>query len=62
MMSLLPKYGLLLEVDKEGRIIKSFHDPTGETVPSVSEAEEHNGVLYLGSYYLPFLSRFYLYK
>ncbi|XP_046364773.2 adipocyte plasma membrane-associated protein-like [Haliotis rufescens] len=59
---LVPKYGLLLEVDKAGQIVQSLHDPMGTVVPSVSEVEEKDGVLYLGSYNLPFLSRLRLKK
>lgn len=60
MVSMIPKHGLLLELDKDGKVIRTLHDPTGKQVPAVSEAEEKNGVLYLGSYYLPYLSRVYL--
>ncbi|XP_064623449.1 adipocyte plasma membrane-associated protein-like [Lineus longissimus] len=48
-------YGLLVELDKNGKIIRSFHDRSGFFVPSVSEVAEHNGTLYLGSFYLPYL-------
>ena len=53
---MIPKYGLLIEIDNEGNILRSFHDPTGKVVPSVSEVEEHDGILYMGSYYLPYIS------
>lgn len=62
MMSMIPKYGLLIELDAQGQIIRSLHDPSGQVVPAVSEADEKDGVLYLGSYYLPYLSRLYLHR
>ncbi|KAL8615676.1 hypothetical protein ACOMHN_034826 [Nucella lapillus] len=60
MRALIPKHGLLVELDKGGNIIRSLHDPQGHRVPAVSEASEKDGVLYLGSYYLPYLSRVFL--
>ncbi|XP_041032359.1 adipocyte plasma membrane-associated protein isoform X4 [Carcharodon carcharias] len=56
-MKFVPKYGLVLELNEDGSIRRSFHDPHGVVVPAVSEADEHDGYLYLGSYYSPFLSR-----
>jgi hypothetical protein len=43
------KYGLLLELNANGLIVRSFHDPTGTVFPSVSQATEYNNMLYLGS-------------
>lgn len=62
MIKLVPLYGLVIEINSEGEITRSLHDPTAEKVPSASEVEDHNGVLYLGSYYLPYLSRLHLAK
>ncbi|XP_038660812.1 adipocyte plasma membrane-associated protein [Scyliorhinus canicula] len=61
-MKFVPKYGLVLELNEDGSIRRSFHDPHGVVVPSVSEADEHDGYLYLGSYYAPFLCRLNLNK
>ncbi|XP_076464184.1 adipocyte plasma membrane-associated protein-like [Babylonia areolata] len=60
MTSLIPKHGLVVELDKDGNILRSLHDPQGHHVPAVSEAMERDGVLHLGSYYLPYMSRVYL--
>ncbi|KAK6180849.1 hypothetical protein SNE40_008827 [Patella caerulea] len=57
LIKLVPKYGLLIELNNQGEIIRSFHDPTGEKVPAISEAEEKDGVVYLGSYNLPYMSK-----
>lgn len=59
-IQMIPKYGLAIEINEDGKIIRSLHDPTGQVVPAVSEIEDKDGVLYLGSYNLPFLSRLYL--
>jgi hypothetical protein len=57
----LPKYGLVIELDKEsGHIIRSFHDAEGSVVPSASQVTEYNGYLYLGSYYLNHIAIFKL--
>lgn len=59
-IKLIPKYGLIIEINDEGEIIRSLHDPTAEKIPSASEVEDKDGVLYFGSYYLPYMSRLYL--
>ncbi|XP_067900620.1 adipocyte plasma membrane-associated protein [Heterodontus francisci] len=56
-MKFVPKYGLVLELNEDGSIRRSFHDPHGVVVPVVSEADEHDGYLYLSSYCSPFLCR-----
>ena len=57
MFQVLPKHGMILEFDLMGNIVRSLHDPTGKWVPSISEVEEVDGYIYLGSYFLPFISR-----
>lgn len=52
--SLIPKskpvkYGLVVELDKNGRIINSLHDPSGEQAFMLTSATEYKGHLYLGS-------------
>ncbi|XP_005989491.1 adipocyte plasma membrane-associated protein isoform X2 [Latimeria chalumnae] len=53
---LLRKHGLVLEVDEQGEIVDSFHDPDGSVTWSISDAFEHDGKLYLGNTELPFLA------
>lgn len=48
--------GLVLELDSDGKIIRSLHSPDGQ-VPFISEALEHNGYLYLGSPWNNFLGK-----
>lgn len=53
----LPKYGLVIELNKDGEIINSLHDPTGEVIDSVSEVLDTGNALYLGSFKSPFLAK-----
>ncbi|XP_075605623.1 adipocyte plasma membrane-associated protein isoform X2 [Balearica regulorum gibbericeps] len=53
----VPKYSLVVELSETGSYRRSFHDPNGVTVAYVSEAHEHNGYLYLGSFQSPFICR-----
>ncbi|NWR77623.1 APMAP protein, partial [Centropus unirufus] len=53
----VPKYSLVVELSETGSYRRSFHDPSGGTVAYVSEAHEHNGYLYLGSFRSPFICR-----
>jgi sugar lactone lactonase YvrE len=43
------RYGLVLEVGEDGRILRSFHDPGGRRVQQITSARESSGQLYLGS-------------
>ncbi|XP_039388107.1 adipocyte plasma membrane-associated protein isoform X1 [Mauremys reevesii] len=53
----VPKYSLVVELSETGSYKRSFHDPNGMVVTYVSEAHEHNGYLYLGSFRSPFICR-----
>ena len=53
----LSKHGLVVELNEDGQIIRSLHDPSGTLFPSVSEVEEENGILYLGSIDRPYVGR-----
>ncbi len=44
-----PKYGLVVEYDLKGKPIRSWHDPTGKRIESVSNAVASNGKIYMGS-------------
>ncbi|NXH15110.1 APMAP protein, partial [Bucco capensis] len=54
---LAPKYSLVVELSDTGSYRRSFHDPGGLRVAHVSEAHEHQGYLYLGSFQAPFICR-----
>jgi sugar lactone lactonase YvrE len=50
-------YGLVLELDEEGRVLRSLHDPGGERVTQVTTAREHEGHLYLGTLHERWIGR-----
>lgn len=52
----LPQHGMIIELDEEGAIIQSLHDPTG-SVRFISEVLEHDGKLYFGSPWHTFIGR-----
>lgn len=54
----IKSHGMLVEINNDGKIIRIFEDESGLIVPNVSEVEETvDGVLYLGSYALPYLTK-----
>ncbi len=53
---IIPKYGLLIEYDLNGKIIKSWHDPTGQRITSTASAASYGDKLYIGSYYSDFIA------
>jgi sugar lactone lactonase YvrE len=42
-------YGLVIELDAQGNIIQSLHDPTGNHLNGITSAQEYGDYLYLGS-------------
>jgi sugar lactone lactonase YvrE len=50
-------YGLVLEVDESGRVLRSLHDPGGRKVSQVTTAREYRGRLYLGTLAQPWIGR-----
>ena len=50
--AVLPKpvpYGLVIQVNEHGEIVRSLHDTSGQHLRMVTSAKPVNGVLYLGS-------------
>jgi sugar lactone lactonase YvrE len=45
----MANYGIFVEVDKNGKIIKSWHDPSGFT-RMISQATDADDAIYVGSY------------
>lgn len=56
-MKFVPRYSLVLELRENGSCRRSFHDPHGVVAAYVSEAHEHNGHLFLGSFRSPYLCK-----
>ncbi|KAK2150923.1 hypothetical protein LSH36_382g01005 [Paralvinella palmiformis] len=53
---------LIIELDEQGNIIRSLHDPDGERFSRISEVEEHAGHLYIGSFCVPYIGKVNTYK
>jgi len=66
LLSKLPKlawpkpapYGLVVELDAKGNLIRSFQDPGGRRVQQITTAREHEGRLYLGTLDHRWIGRF----
>ncbi|WP_371879554.1 SMP-30/gluconolactonase/LRE family protein [Nannocystis punicea] len=41
-------YGLAIEIDEDGKVLQSLHDPSGAAVHQVTSVHERDGALYLG--------------
>ncbi|KAH8028507.1 hypothetical protein HPB51_017602 [Rhipicephalus microplus] len=52
----VPKYGLIVELDASGKVVRSLHSPAGK-IHLLSEVLEHDGHLYLGSFRNRFIGR-----
>ncbi|XP_028278985.1 adipocyte plasma membrane-associated protein [Parambassis ranga] len=57
LMKFVPRYSLVAEIHDGGICSRSFHDPNGQVVAYVSEAHEHDGSLYLGSFRSPYVAK-----
>jgi len=53
-------YALVLALDEQGKIIRSLHDPAGETISGVTSAQPHGDSLYLGTLQGDFIGRYRL--
>ncbi|XP_026858349.2 adipocyte plasma membrane-associated protein [Electrophorus electricus] len=62
LLKFVPRYSLVVELQEGGACVRSFHDPHGTVAAYVSEAHEHNGHLYLGSFRSPYLCKLDLSK
>jgi len=58
----IPKHVLLVELDENGQITRSLHDPTGSVISGISEVHDDGDVLYFGSYKSPFVGKLVLKK
>ena len=55
-LKLIPKYGLVVAINEEGKVVETLQDPSGQ-IAYISEAKYHDGYLYFGSYRNQFLAR-----
>lgn len=51
----LPKHAIIVEVDEEGKIVSSMHDPEAKVIYTVTDAFEHAKKLYIGSFEAKFV-------
>lgn len=51
----MPGYGLILEVDTDGTILGSYHDPQGAVLTEASEVIDLEDKLYIGSYHSSYI-------
>ena len=53
----MPKHSIILEIDLHGYIVSSLHDLGAEVIAASGEGFEHNGTLYIGSFWAPYVGR-----
>ena len=46
-----------MELDENGQITRSLHDPTGKVVPDVSEVHDEGDTLWLGSFKAKYIAK-----
>lgn len=46
---LLKRYGFVLGLDMDGRVVHNLQDPSGKSYAVITSVQEHGGMLYLGS-------------
>lgn len=51
------RHNLLLELDENGQVVRSLHDPNGSTISDVSEIHDEGDVLWFGSYKSKFIGK-----
>jgi len=56
-LAITPKNSLVVELNENGQIIRSLHDPTGSVIPDVSEVHDEGDVLWLGSFRSNFIGK-----
>ncbi|XP_063444225.1 adipocyte plasma membrane-associated protein-like [Mytilus trossulus] len=53
----IPKHSMILEYDNNGNLVSSLHDPTAQVIPAAGEGFEHDNVLYIGNFKIPFIGK-----
>ncbi|WP_353483996.1 SMP-30/gluconolactonase/LRE family protein [Haliscomenobacter sp.] len=54
------KFGMVMHVSPEGKILQTFFDTTGNTMPEAGAVKEHQGYLYLGGDVVPHIGKYKL--
>ncbi|KAK3103508.1 hypothetical protein FSP39_019724, partial [Pinctada imbricata] len=53
----MPKHSIILEIDIHGNIVSSLHDLGAKVIQASGEGFEHNGTLYVGSFWAPYVGQ-----
>ncbi|XP_013399873.1 adipocyte plasma membrane-associated protein [Lingula anatina] len=51
----ISKRAMFIEIDQNGEIVQSFHDPDGSVIGYVAEAFPHDGKIFLGHFSQPYI-------
>jgi len=54
------KFGMVMHVAENGKILNSFFDTTGVAMPEAGSVKEQNGFLYMGGDNLPYIGKYKL--
>ena len=54
------KFGMVMNISAEGKIIHSFFDTKGNTMPEAGAVKEYNGYLYMGGDIIPHIGKYKL--
>jgi sugar lactone lactonase YvrE len=54
------KFGMVMNISKEGKILQSLFDTKGITLPEAGAVKEHRGYLYIGGDILPHIGKYKL--
>lgn len=54
------KFGMVMNISSEGKILQSFFDTKGNTMPEAGAVKEHNGYLYMGGDIVPHIGKYKL--
>ena len=56
------KFGMVINVSQDGKILRSFFDTKGIVLPESGAVKEYNGYLYVGGDVLPYIGKVKLEK
>lgn len=51
------KFGMVMNISADGKILETLFDPTGTTLPEAGAVKEYNGSLYIGGDVLPHIGK-----
>jgi len=54
------KFGMVMHIDENGKILNTFFDTTGKFMPEAGSVKEYKGFLYMGGDNLPYIGKYKL--